>query len=83
MTSSVTYLRTGAGPTPRGGLEVHASLMHACTRRIKKSLIHIAGFDLTTLDVEGSDCRGCRFGKTVKYGRKRATAPPTRRTWRK
>ena len=53
-----------ARDSQRSGLEVHASLMHACTRRIKKSLIHIAGFDLTTLDVEGSDCRGCRFGKT-------------------
>jgi len=64
-----------ARDSQRSGLEVHASLMHACTRRIKRSLIHISGFDLTTLDVEGSDCRGCRFGKTVKYGRKHATAP--------
>ena len=68
----------------RTPIEVHASLMHASSKVVRRSNLTMAGFDMDDLDVDASDCPGCRLGKTRRPDHRKSTAPSrggTRRPW--
>ena len=65
-------------------MEVHVSLMHASSKVIRRSNLTISGFDMSRLEIDASDCRGCRLGKTRRPDHRKSTAPSrggSRRPW--
>ena len=81
---TATEMGLASRDSRRTAMEVHVSLMHASSKVVRRSNLTIAGFKMSNLEIDASDCLGCRLGKTRRPDHRKSTAPSrggTRRPW--